>query len=438
MSRLKRDSNIVVAGTTYKVGDLVAQLANLPSSEVVGFLRAIGLTIPKKIRIAVLKKVLDKPVSETIAERANLADELGYRLTWFFRYSEYQLENLLKFYNSPSLNRMYLERLWQELLNYMKDKSVSDRDLKVLVDLSEKYTQLSDEDILAYNLALKDHFYDEAGQIDGLSQDEFRPVLYKSSTLVELRALGNKYGVNVPRRLKKDQLADIIVAELRDRNQIDKELEEKIRKMSIVVMQRFAKDNDVKASIELKKEEVIEYILSNATQTKEMYFLPSDSTIYEQEVDQVPTEPQVVVVHEEKPEVVHEEKVYTTVVAQDYSPILEELRLLRQLVNQLMTGEEEAVADEEAAPQEMQEPLVVNTASFKSDKKHWKQDYRAHMSTRKEVDSPEEKQQAEVVAAAPKKSALDEVLTVVSWIIALALLGIVIYLLINYLQGGIF
>ena len=54
--------------------------------------------------------------------------------------------------------------------------------------------------------------------------------------------------------------------------------------MSIVVMQRFAKDNDIKASIELKKEEVIEFILANAEHTKENYSLPQDPAVYDREL----------------------------------------------------------------------------------------------------------------------------------------------------------
>jgi len=299
MSKLQRNTTIVINGVEHVVNDLVSKLAFLPSEEFSNFLKGIGLTVPKKLKIEVLKGVLHEPVSKTIEERANLADELGYRLTWFLRYSEFQLESLLKFYNSTSLNKKYLEQLWVELLSYMMDKKVDDKDFHKLVETSKKYNQLSDEDILEYNLALKDSFYDEPHEIDGLSQNDFRPVLYKSSTLVELRELGKKYDVKVPRRLKKDQLAEIIITELKRREEgLTEEKEQEIKKMSIVLMQRFAKDNKVKASIELKKEEIIEYILSHATQTKEMYFLPSDSTIYEQEPEPMAPAPVVEEVEE--------------------------------------------------------------------------------------------------------------------------------------------
>ena len=437
MNRINIESNIVINNTRYSIRDLVSKLANLPSSEFSNFLKSIGLTVPKKLKIDVLKQVLEGPVKKTMVERANLADELGYRLTWFSRYSEFQLENLLKFYNSTSLNRHYLETLWVELLNYMMEKKVSDRDLHQLILLSKEHKFLAEEDILEYNLALKDSFYDEPNEIDGLTPDDLRPVLYKSSTLVEIRALGQKYGVNVPKRLRKEQLADIIIAELKEHEEVTEERETQIRKMSIVVMQRFAKDNDIKASIELKKEEVIEFILANASQTKEMYFLPADSTIYMQEL-----EPEVVEeVVEEEPIVEEEPEVVEEVIEEDYTPVLEEIKALRQMLHEHAEECEAHHEEVEAEPVvfEPKEPIFVNTAGFYSDKKHAKKDYRAFMATIPMTEEKEEEEQeiADAIAkggVVPSKS--DSVFIAISWIVAIILLGVVIFLLINYIRGG--
>ena len=47
-------------------------------------------------------------------------------------------------------------------------------------------------------------------------------------------------------------------------------------------MQRFAIEHNIKASIELKKEEIIEYILSNAKETKAQYYVPTNPGVYEE------------------------------------------------------------------------------------------------------------------------------------------------------------
>ena len=116
---------------------------------------------------------------------------------------------------------------------------------------------------------------------------KLRPVLYKSSTLTEIRDFGSKYGVNVPRRLKKNELAQIIINELKASGKLTEELENKVNAMSVIVMQRFAIDNDIKASTELKKEEIIEYILKNAKEIKEAYFVPESLEDYEKEIHDI-------------------------------------------------------------------------------------------------------------------------------------------------------
>src|SRR5690606_17293549 len=129
--------------------------------------------------------------------------------------------------------------------------------------------------------------------------EAFRPVLYKASTLTELRTIGEKYNAPIPKRLKKNEMLDIILKKLQERGELTKELEEKLRNQNIILLERYAKDHDIKVSTELKKEEIIEFILSNAKETRETYYVPSSSAVYEKQVDEVEesvkVEPQVIV-----------------------------------------------------------------------------------------------------------------------------------------------
>lgn len=308
MEKINFERSIVVKKKTYTLRELVDKLASLPSEVVTEFFSLIGLTVPRKLRMHALRETLKEHVYKTIEERESLADELGYRLSWFKRYSEHQLENLLKFYDDKKLNQEYVERLWVLLVDYLLDKKVSEDEFTNFINKKAKNA----DDVFTYNQKSNPIFYDEPNEIDGLHPDIFRPVLYKSSTLVEIREIGKKYGVDVPRRLKKNELADIIIGELRERGEHTEELEVHVRGLSIIMMQRFAKDRDIKASTELNKEEIIEYILANAKETKETYYLPSDSSIYEQELNEPVSKPEPkkeVVVEEVKEEVIVEEVV---------------------------------------------------------------------------------------------------------------------------------
>ena len=319
MPRLNRESIITVGNKQYVVDDLLKTIIYLPAPQVKTFFQEIGLTIPREIRMYVLKEILREKVIETRKSRLTLADEINYRLSWYTEFSEAQLENLLVFFDDPKLDREYLEDFWTDLLSYMVEKKVTPKDLKKLVDLSIAQVRavgLQLPDLKTYNRDLKDIFFDGVGKIDGLTPSKFRPVLFKSSTLTEIREIGTKYGVEVPRRLKKAELIEIIIQEMKDRNKYTVEYENQLKGMNVLMLQRFAVDHDIKASTELKKEEIIEYILANAKETKEAYFVPASSEVYEKEVHQVAAEPAIVipvkkevVVEEVKPEPVIVEEV---------------------------------------------------------------------------------------------------------------------------------
>ena len=94
--------------------------------------------------------------------------------------------------------------------------------------------------------------------------------------------------------------------------------------MAVIALQRFAIDHKIKASIELKKEEIIEYILANYEGTKELYFIPEHPGVYEQIIvsDEKPT-PEIIIA----PEVVEEVIVEPTeveIVIETVEPIVEE------------------------------------------------------------------------------------------------------------------
>ncbi len=336
MAILKREDTLKINKKTLNVGDVIDELVKLPSLDIKIFFQTLGLSIPRKLRMDVLRKVID-PYKENVEQVKKLSDEMRYRIGWYANFSDAQLVNLLPQFNDGKLIRTFKLELWLELFNYLVVKKVSETEIAKLIDKAKGLSKGTSENILAYNAQLNPLFFDNKNEIDGLEPDIFRSVLYKSSTLVEIREIGLKYNVDVPRRLRKQQLAEIIKDVLKERGLYTDEEGTKIDAMPVVIMQRYAINNDIKASIELKKEEVIEYILKNAKETKEAYFVPTDPGIYEllkPEVIEEPVveepvveEPVVVEVKEEPVvEVIKEEpKVVEKPVVEE--PVVEEVEM---------------------------------------------------------------------------------------------------------------
>nr|WIF87915.1 hypothetical protein QOL21_05355 [Acholeplasma laidlawii] len=266
----------------YQVDDLVTKLSFVSGTYLVDFLQSIGLTLPRKLRMNVLFKVLKEPVERTIEERKSLADEMGYRLTWFSKFTDTQLVNLLEWYKSTSLGNLYLTGFWRDFLDYIVVKGVSDSDIDRLFTEADNAIKTNKRPLtLDFNKALNAVLYDENGEIDGVTQAQFRPVTYKATTLTELRGIGEKYNAPIPKRLKKNEMLQVILDKLKERNELTPELEKKLKTQNIILLERFAKDHNIKVSTELKKEEIIEFILSNAEETKSTYFVPQSQEVYE-------------------------------------------------------------------------------------------------------------------------------------------------------------
>lgn len=334
MPQFEKHSKITLLGEEYLIEEVLKSLVKFPADRVVSFFKEIGISFPRELRINILKSVFRDEVFKTRQERHTLADEMNYRLSWFNQFTEVQLVNLFKFYKKVELEEKFLEELWLAILTDLTERPVDEQHLESLIQQSKEFYSKNKKfahDIINYNRQLDELFFDKKEVIDGLTQDEIRVVLYRSSTITEIRELGKKYGVNVPTRLKKEELIEIICNELKDRNEYTEEIEADLRKMNIILLQRFAKDKDIKASTELKKEEVIEYILANAHETKEIYYIPSPK-VYTETIE-VPTMPLEEVV-------VEETKVEEQLVEEKVEPVKEEV------VEKVIIKRTETVTDE--------------------------------------------------------------------------------------------
>ena len=295
---------------------------------------------------------------ETRQNRHTLADEMNYRLSWFNQFTEVQLVNLFKFYKDDELQKLYLHDLWINILNELVNQEIKQHDLKNLLDL--KSSKKDVEDILVFNNNLNVLFFDEKGEIDGLTQDQIRPVLFKSSTITEIRELGKKYGVNVPVRLKKKELIELIVEELKERGEYSEKKEEELNKMNLVLIQRFTRVNDIKVSTELKKEEVIEYILSHATETKSSYYVPSASLYKELESPIIIETP----VEEEIEELIVQKE---PVVEEVIEEVIEEIIEPEEVIEEIIEPEEEVIEPVVEKPVEIIKEVVTEKVVYVND-----------------------------------------------------------------------
>ena len=191
-----------------------------------------------------------------------------------------------------------------------------------------------------------------------------------------------------------------MLKEMKKKNMLETNTETKFKDMTIMQLHRFAIDNQIKVSIELKKEEIIEYILSNAEQTKSKYYVPSGRAAYEIELRDIKVNEEdeyerEIVEIEEKMIEAGEIKLYDAPVSEEpyEEPVIEEeVKVEDKKVNEFT---EEVIVTKEVVEKTVKkqedEEVLVNTASFEADKNTYAQGLDVLRENTKQVNELQEK-----------------------------------------------
>ena len=264
---------------------------------------------------------------------ATYSDEFKYRLkNYDTAFSVYLIEETDKEYNY-SLHPYEYKNLFMRFFFLNKNK------FKTTIALEKALTKLegsnsgSQENYEKLRFHFREIFYTPKGYLDGIALSALKDAVAQSYTLNQVKGLGEKYEVQVPRRMNKQQLIDLLAARFR----LTEEEKATLQPKPILALTQYAKEKGFKISTDLKKEDMIEFIVFslnkyNEDVEKDLYnydiLLPEE--IIEEPVDE-----------EEAPEVQEE-------------PVVEAIPTSNEYVEQEAPQEEPV--EEEAEPEEEEEP----------------------------------------------------------------------------------
>lgn len=100
-------------------------------------------------------------------------------------------------------------------------------------------------------------FYTPKGYLDGLSLSIFKESIVETYNVPQLKDLGLKYGVDIPKRINKQQLLDLISA----RFMLTEEERNEISSKAIIDLIQYSKKKGFRVSSELKKSDMVEYLI---------------------------------------------------------------------------------------------------------------------------------------------------------------------------------
>ena len=253
------ENQVVIGSKEYTYDYVIDNLANLSGKQISDFFLNREVKMPRALNMLALRSVLNDQVK--ISKQLVLTDEMRYRLLSYNSFSEYQLQNFMATIVNDTLFGQYVKNLWKLILANADELKLVESELSYLLTLKKE--QLNN-DFNSYEVLINPAFVDFDEEFDGLGYDTFQSTLVKSSTITELREIGAKYNLNIPRRLKREELEKLICERLEEENKLDEETKAKLDLMPVLMLQRFAKINGIKLSVELKKDELVDFIIRAA------------------------------------------------------------------------------------------------------------------------------------------------------------------------------
>ncbi|HQC55109.1 MAG TPA: hypothetical protein PKX91_05235 [Clostridia bacterium] len=273
----------LAGGEILEVAEIVALLEEWGAKGFADFLIKKGVKMPRSNRMSILKEILRPGIVKTRNESLTLDSRLNYRLLWFNIFSEEQMVFFIDTFDTKYLARQYRLKLYEDIVLFLEET-----DIEILDDLVDEVRLVKqDEEVEKFTMKefhnlFNDVYVDAEGELDGLTADEFRPIMFNSATVLQLSAIATKFGFEVPQSLKKDVLPSYITTVVKSTNpEADISMDMFDDAMTVKEMKAIAAQYGLEVGSNLNKKQTIEYILMNGETTKGSYKAPESDAVYE-------------------------------------------------------------------------------------------------------------------------------------------------------------
>jgi len=228
----------------------------VPIKDIVERMKEHHIKLPLFAYRFLLKETIRDEVFEEKRYNA-YSDELQYRLRNYDMHSIFLLEKLIHQYDIPFDLPKFKEMLFNFLYLNKDAKNIDRSFFDQIIDMKDEYElDVERMDYDEFYPIFESRLFQTIGYIDGIHSDDWTDETLTSHTLGDLKALGQKYGIKVPRRINKSRLIEILAAKLR----LDDEEVELLSKKSILDIEIYAKEKGFRISTDLKKRDMIEFI----------------------------------------------------------------------------------------------------------------------------------------------------------------------------------
>ena len=234
-----------------KVVTLATKLAALSGKQIKEFFDIRINKIPRQLNRLALIKVLNNKI-QTL-NSLSLPKDMFIKLQSYKDFTEFQLQTLFEKIGDDEDFLQYRINLWTLILRNYDILNLMDGEVQHLTRIKK----LPMDDFSGYNRLLFEASEDVNKCFDGVPAKQIEEIFNNTFSSEELRRLAEKYGFNIPSRLKKTEFSEFLKQILKSKKKLTVALSKEIDDMTVVQLNSLCEVHEITLSSNLKKNEII-------------------------------------------------------------------------------------------------------------------------------------------------------------------------------------
>lgn len=246
---------VTLFGKAGKLDTLIRKFTMLSGEQVYHFLVNRGIQFPRRMNCLALMSVLNRRIK--FLNSNSLSKDYFTRLKYYSSFTEQQLFNLFcKICNDDNSFYAYRYNLFKLLLTNFVAMDFNDGELTYVKNLKKANIESFEQ----YFNYISGAGVEQEGTFDGQDLDVIRENLEFSASNQEVFDIASKYGIEIPQKLKKEDLLGFIVWWMQNDNSYNDQIGEELNQMTLQQLSTFAERTNIPMSANLSKKQAITYL----------------------------------------------------------------------------------------------------------------------------------------------------------------------------------
>lgn len=246
---------ITIFGKATKIDAFVRQLSSLSGEQIYHFLSNRNVLFPRKFNCMALVSVLNDKIKFLVSK--SLSKNYFERLAYYDSFTETLLVDLFNnICNDDESFLKYRNNLFRLVLLNAKSLEFNDGELNYIKTIRKEKMETFDQ----YVNYISASSVEMANTFDGVDVEILKTNLAKAARVEDIQIIKDKYGIDIPERLSKEEYLAYIEYYLNKNGNVSEDLSNELAEMSLANLSMYARRNGISMQPLMTKEDTVDYL----------------------------------------------------------------------------------------------------------------------------------------------------------------------------------